>query len=48
MYQNQSIAIVVPCYNEALQIEKVLVGMPDFVDAIYVIDDAIWISDSSQ
>lgn len=40
MYQNQSVAVVVPCFNEEKAIVKVIETMPDFVDAIYVIDDA--------
>lgn len=39
MYQNCSIGVVVPCYNEETQIEKVLATMPDFVDQIIVVDD---------
>lgn len=40
MYQNQQICVVVPAYNEANQIELVIETMPNFVDAIVVIDDA--------
>jgi glycosyltransferase involved in cell wall biosynthesis len=39
MYQNQSIAVVIPCFNEERVIANVIRTMPDFVDAIYVIDD---------
>jgi len=39
MYKDKSIAVVVPAYNEELHILKVLEGMPDFVDAVYVVDD---------
>lgn len=39
MYKNQSLAIVVPCYNEETQIEKVLSTLPDYVDRVYIIDD---------
>ena len=40
MYNNKSICAVVPAYNEATQIGKVISSMPDFVDQIVVIDDA--------
>jgi glycosyltransferase involved in cell wall biosynthesis len=38
--QNQRIAVVVPCYNEETQIQRVLDTIPGEVDRIYVIDDA--------
>jgi len=40
MYKNKTICVVVPAYNEATQIGKVINTMPDFVDAIVIIDDA--------
>lgn len=40
MIQDQRIAVVVPCYNEATQIQRVLDTMPAEVDRVYVIDDA--------
>ena len=40
MYQEKSIAVVVPAYNEAKLIEKTLVSIPAFVDRIIVVDDA--------
>jgi glycosyltransferase involved in cell wall biosynthesis len=40
MYKDKSICVVVPAYNESTQIGKVLSTMPDFVDAIVVVDDA--------
>jgi glycosyltransferase involved in cell wall biosynthesis len=40
MYQDKSICVVVPAYNESSQIGKVLTSMPDFVDKIVVVDDA--------
>lgn len=40
MIQEQKIAVVVPCYNEATQIRRVLQTMPAEVDRVYVIDDA--------
>lgn len=39
MFINKSVAVVVPCYNEALLIRKVLETMPDTIDRIYVVDD---------
>ena len=39
MFANKTIAVVVPCYNEQAQIDRVLVTMPDFVDCIIVVDD---------
>lgn len=40
MYKNQSICIIVPAFNEATQIRKVIEDIPNFVDGILVIDDA--------
>lgn len=39
MYEEKRIAVVVPCYNEALLITRVLSTMPAFVDRVYVVDD---------
>lgn len=39
MYLETSVAVVVPCYNEERLITRVLDTMPDYVDAIYVVDD---------
>ena len=39
MFENSSVAVVVPCFNEELLITTVLETMPDFVDRIYVVDD---------
>lgn len=40
MYQGKSVAVVVPAYNEEKLIGRTLGTMPDFVDAIIVVDDA--------
>jgi len=40
MYKNKKIAVVVPCYNEEKLIERVIRTMPEFVDSIFLIDDA--------
>ena len=39
MFKSQTVCVVVPCYNEETQIEKVINTMPDYVDAIVAIDD---------
>jgi glycosyltransferase involved in cell wall biosynthesis len=39
MYKNKTICVVVPCYNEESQIEKVIGTMPDFIDKIVTVDD---------
>ena len=39
MYRDRQIAALVPCYNEALNIESVIETMPDFVDYIIVVND---------
>lgn len=40
MFQEKMICVVVPAHNEETQIAKVVHTMPDYVDAIVVIDDA--------
>jgi len=40
MYQEKKICVVVPAHNEETQILKVIQTMPEYVDAIVVIDDA--------
>lgn len=39
MYRGQSVCVVVPAYNEARQIGKVIEGMPAMVDRIVVVND---------
>jgi len=39
MFKQKTIAVVVPCYNEARQIEKVVSSMPKYVDKIVIVDD---------
>lgn len=39
MYEQKSIAVVVPAYNEEKLIGRVIETMPEFVDRIYVVDD---------
>lgn len=40
MYRGKKIGVSVPAYNEEKLIGKTLQEMPDFVDRIYVVDDA--------
>ena len=40
MLENKTIAVVVPCYNEQTQIERVLTTLPALVDLTIVVDDA--------
>jgi glycosyltransferase involved in cell wall biosynthesis len=39
-YSNHRIGVAVPAYNEEKLIERTLSGIPDYVDRIYVCDDA--------
>ncbi len=39
MYREHAVGVVVPAYNEERLIQKTLDGMPDFVDAVVVVDD---------
>lgn len=39
MYQEKTIAVVVPAYNESKLIHLVVEGMPDYVDHIVIVDD---------
>ncbi|HKY36142.1 MAG TPA: glycosyltransferase family 2 protein [Polyangiaceae bacterium] len=40
MLSERRIAVVIPAYREARLIRRTLAGLPGFVDAIYVVDDA--------
>ena len=40
MYKGKKIGVVVPAYNEEWFIKSVINTMPDFVDKIYVVNDA--------
>jgi glycosyltransferase involved in cell wall biosynthesis len=40
MYKNMKIGVTVPAYNEQKFISKVIDTMPDFVDKIYLVNDA--------
>ena len=40
MYKNNQICIVIPAYNEATQIAKVIDTLPTYVDAVVVVNDA--------
>ena len=39
MYLDNKIAVVIPCYNVAQHIERVVGSLPDFIDSIVLIDD---------
>jgi glycosyltransferase involved in cell wall biosynthesis len=39
MYKNKKIGVVVPAFNEAKLIAKVIAGIPQYVDRVYIIDD---------
>ena len=39
MYNNKTISVVVPCYNEETQIETVVDGLPDYIDKVVIVDD---------
>lgn len=39
MYRDRTVCVIVPAYNEAPSIGRVLDAMPDFVDHIVVVDD---------
>jgi len=40
MYRGKRVAVVVPAYNEERFIGRVLEGIPEYVDRVYVVDDA--------
>jgi glycosyltransferase involved in cell wall biosynthesis len=40
VYSQARVAVVVPAYNEECLIEATLVRLPEFVDNVYVVDDA--------
>jgi glycosyltransferase involved in cell wall biosynthesis len=40
VFENKTVAVVVPCYNEQRQIASVLATMPEWVDCVIVVDDA--------
>jgi glycosyltransferase involved in cell wall biosynthesis len=39
MYKEKKIAVVIPAYNEELQIESVIATLPDLIDNVVVVDD---------
>lgn len=39
MFQKKSICIVIPCYNEESQVEKVITSLPIYIDKIIAIND---------
>jgi glycosyltransferase involved in cell wall biosynthesis len=40
MYKNRRIGVIIPAHNEENMIRRVLVGLPDWIDAIFVVNDA--------
>ena len=40
MFENKAVAVVVPCYNEEQLIGRVVETLPEWVDVVYVVDDA--------
>jgi glycosyltransferase involved in cell wall biosynthesis len=40
MLDGARVAVIVPAYREARQLGRMLAKIPDFVDAVYVVDDA--------
>ncbi|MFP4039051.1 MAG: glycosyltransferase family 2 protein [Desulfosudaceae bacterium] len=40
MYKQKSVCVIIPAYNEATQITRVLEAMPAFIDNVVVVDDA--------
>src|SRR4030043_194270 len=40
MLNKKTVAVVVPTYNEEIQIKVVIETMPDFVDRIVIVNDA--------
>ncbi len=40
MYKNKKVGVVVPAYNEEIFIAAVIGRVPEYIDRIYVIDDA--------
>ncbi len=40
MYKGKKVIVVTPAYNEEKHIDKVIKGIPDFVDKIIIVDDA--------
>ncbi|WP_136718400.1 glycosyltransferase family 2 protein [Halorientalis salina] len=40
MFRNHTVGVILPAYNEADRVGKVIEAMPEYVDRVYAIDDA--------
>lgn len=39
MFNNKTLAVIIPAYNEELSIADTIKAVPGFVDKVYVVDD---------
>ena len=39
MYNNQRVVLIIPCYNEAEGLKKILSVLPYFIDEVIVVDN---------
>ena len=39
MFNEKKVVVVIPCYNEGTQIQRVIETMPEYVDQIVIVDD---------
>ena len=48
MYNDKKIAVVIPCYNEEKLISKTILGIPDYVDTVIIVNDCSTDSTSDE